>query len=162
MSKSVFLSSLLGLALIIFAGSNSVHATGCEELLGDNNYRCQAQADWTSSFETCLNFHSTMSIKSSKFDLSVPSLGNLGCSCKAKGSSTAPVWDDSKEWVCTGDAEGGFVFGGSVAGKGKLKKVYAVKNNGNSFVFNCVVDPSCSPSIQNTTGGNLQNPFAMD
>ena len=162
MTKSVFVFALLGLTLITFAGSGPVHATGCEELLGDNNYRCQGQADSTSPFETCLNFHSTMSIKSSKFDLSVPSLGNLGCSCKAKGSSTTPVWDNSKEWVCTGDAEGGYVFGGSVAGKGKLKKVYAVKNNGNSFVFNCVVDPTCSASAQNATGDNAQNPFTMD
>jgi hypothetical protein len=43
----------------------------------------------------------------------------------------------------------GYVWGGKVASKGKINHVYANGSMGDSFIFNCVIDPACiaSPSL---------------
>lgn len=141
MMKSVLVVAVMGLAFMTFTGIG--HATNCEDLLGDNIYRCEGKNESDIRlFNECFRFNSTTPSVSTKFDLYVDGLGTtLGCSCKAKGSFTNPTWGDSKEWECV--APNGYVWAGKVAGKGKISKVHAVSAEGSTYIFNCVVDPAC-------------------
>jgi hypothetical protein len=123
MTKSFFVVAVLGMALITFADIG--HATNCEDLLANNVYRCEVRSDAGFLNDDCLRFNSTTPIESSNFDLSIDLLGDtLECSCKTTGSFKSPTFDSSKEWVCT-TPDTGYVWGGKVAGKGKITKVYA-------------------------------------
>ena len=165
MTKSFVVFAVLGLACIAFAGPGLVHASGCEELLGDNVYRCEVKSSTGSLNDDCLRFNSTLPSESSKFDLSIDLLGDtLGCSCKTTGNFKNPVFDNSKEWVCT-TPDTGFMWGGKVAGKGKITKVYAIDSRGASFIFNCVIDPTCTtsgPTVRTLTGDGVQNQYDED
>lgn len=147
MIRPVFLFTVMGLALLTFTGL--CHAANCEELLGNNVYRCEAIGENSIGppFNECFRFNSTAPTVSNNFDLTVDGLGDtLGCSCKATGKVARPAWDQSKEWVCVTSAtssEGGFTWGGKVAGKGKISKVYAISSDGSTYMFSCVIDPAC-------------------
>jgi hypothetical protein len=141
---------------VLFFFAVSAFGSGCDGLLGDNVYRCQVKSDFGDPFEDCLRFNSSAPTVSDMFDLSVDGLNPgapLGCSCKSTGSFTSPKFNGSKEWVCVTpmtSADGvGYVWGGKVASKGKINHVYANGSMGDSFIFNCVIDPACiaSPSL---------------
>jgi hypothetical protein len=159
MTKPVLVLAVLGLALITFTGMG--HATNCEDLLGDNIYRCQGKSEFgVEPFDECFRFSSTTPTVSSKFDLTVDGLEDtLGCSCKAKGNFTTPTWNDSKEWVCVTPSSG-FTWGGKVGGKGKISKVYAADAGGITYTFNCVIDPACvnsGPTVETLTVYGTKN-----
>lgn len=147
MTKSFLSFAVLALALFTFAGLG--HAATCEDLLGNNVYRCEGIGEGSfEPFDECFRFNSTAPTVSDKFDLTVDGLGGetLACSCKATGKVTNPAWDQSKEWVCItspSSSEGSYTWGGKVGGKGKISKVYAVDSSGGTYIFSCVVDPAC-------------------
>lgn len=131
------------------------HTTNCEDLLGDNIYRCQGKNDSDGEpFDECFRFNSTTPTVSSMFDMTVDGLGEtLGCTCKAKGNFKNPIWGESKEWECV-TPDTGFVWAGKVAGKGKISKVHAADSSGRTYVFTCVIDPACvtsGPTVETLT-----------
>lgn len=147
MKKSFFLVVVLGLMLITFTGTGNAQKN-CEDLLGDTVYSCEAKNDTGETFPECLRFNSTAPT-TGNFDLVVDGLGSnaLGCSCKATGSFKKPKFDASKEWVCvTADRVGpnGYTWWGKVASSGNIIKVSAAGSDGQSYVFNCVIDPACT------------------
>ena len=155
MTKSFLSLAVLALVFLTFIGSG--HAATCEDLLGNNVYRCEGIGEHgMGTFDECFRFNSTAPTVSDKFDLTVDGLGEtLACSCKATGKVTNPVWDQSKDWVCItspSSSEGSYTWGGKVGGKGKISKVYAVDSSGGTYIFSCVIDPACvhSGPIANT------------
>ena len=110
--------------------------------------RDRVKNDSGETFPECLRFNSTAPT-TGNFDLVVDGLSSnaLGCSCKATGSFKKPKFDASKEWVCvTADRVGpnGYTWWGKVASSGKIIKVSAAGSDGQSYVFNCVIDPACT------------------
>jgi hypothetical protein len=135
----------LALALAVMAGAQTAQAN-CEELLDNNHYRCQVQSDQGDAFEDCFIFSSPGNV-SSQFDLFPVVLDKtLGCGCKAKGNDK---FHEADAFLCVGpDEEEGqqVVFEGAVTGKGeKIKKGQTIVSNGDSFTFECELDPSCGP-----------------
>jgi hypothetical protein len=88
----------------------------------------------------------------------------LGCSCKTTGNFKSPTFDASKEWLCV-SPDSGLMWAGKVAGKGKISKVIAINQGGGSFIFNCVVDPSCTTSVSTVgtlAGEDTRSPYEHD
>lgn len=153
MTKSFFVVVVIGLILITFTGMGNAQSS-CEDLLGDTVYSCEVKSEMGEPFTDCLRFNSTAPTTSGNFDLVVDGLGSkaFGCSCKATGSFKKPKFDTSKEWVCVTtdqvDTDGsGYTWWGKVTAAGKIIKVNAAGSDGATFVFNCVVDPACVPSV---------------
>ena len=153
MKKSFLFVVVLGLALITFTSAGNAQSS-CEYLLGDTVYSCEVKSESGDPLIDCLRFNSTAPTTSGNFDLIVDGLGsrNFGCSCKTTGSFKNPKFDASKEWVCVTtdqtDFNGsGYTWWGKVTSSGKIKKVYAAGSGGDTYIFNCVIDPACVPSL---------------
>ena len=155
MKKSFLLVVVFGLAFITFI-SNGNAQSSCEDLLGDTvySYEVKSEIGDGETFTDCLRFNSTAPTTSSNFDLVVDGLGSraFGCSCTATGSFKKPKFDASKEWVCVTtdqvDFSGsGYTWWGKVTAAHKIIKVNAAASDGATYVFNCVIDPACVPSI---------------
>jgi hypothetical protein len=144
MTKLLFVFAVLGLASVTFAGIGNA-AGNCEDLLGDNIYRCEVKDEsGTLRDQDCFRFNSAPTI-SQDFDLNVDLGGAFGCSCRFTGSFNTPTADASKEWICINPTSV-LTFGGKVAGKEKISKVFGLNQGGDTFIFNCVVDPACTSS----------------
>jgi hypothetical protein len=75
-------------------------------------------------------------------------LGPLACDCSATGSTTNPKFDASTTaFMCEqGTSGGGAALVGKVASSGKkIVKGALLLPAGSSYVFSCVLDPTCTP-----------------
>ena len=168
MRKSVFTVGLL-LAFVLSFSVVSAHddkdddrkEKNCQDLLDNNVYRCQVKSDFDTAFEDCFRFTSP-GVQSQDFDLFTDGLGEvLGCECKAKGSFKNPRFNKSNDFHCVnareqaeGEAFLNIAFEGQVSaewdrGKKRGKRInngQAVNEFGDSFVFQCKLDPACSVS----------------
>ena len=161
MRKSLFVGgAFLAFALTIAAGVRLAQAEDCQEVLGNNVYRCHVKSDFGTEFSDCFRFFSP-GFLSGKFDLFVDGLGeDQGCSCKTSGSFNTPDFDGSKEFQCvtSGFSGGlGIQFDGKADGT-RLKKGQVVNEFGNSFIFECKLDPNC-PFGQGAQVQGAENPY---
>lgn len=147
MRKSLF--TMVGVCSFLFtcvAGPAKVLAANCQDLLANNLYRCRVNGESTGLFEDCFQFTSP-GVVGSKFDLTIAGLeGTLECGCKATGSVLNPKFNASTAFLC-GNAEFGDAFEGKVSGNGKKiskGQVFLNDDPDESFVFECVLDPTCS------------------
>jgi len=141
---TIFITGTLGVP-------NQSIAVNCQDLLNNNVYRCHVKSDFGSEFEDCFRFTS-LGIVSEDFDLNIDGLPweTLACECEAKGSFKKPVFNAGREFHCVNsqfvDPELllNIAFEGDVVKKGKeIKEGEAVNEFGNSFVYECVIDPAC-------------------
>jgi|SRR5262245_8907110 len=158
MKKSLFVGSVfLAFALTTASGLPLAHAENCQDVLDNNVYSCQVKADFGNEFSDCFRFFSP-GTQSDKFDLFVEGLGQVqGCSCKASGSFGTPDFNASKEFECVTSGSGGYgiQFSGKADGT-RLKKGQVSDEFGNSYIFECKLDPNCSlGSGLATSVGNL-------
>jgi hypothetical protein len=146
MKTSLFIGgAFLTFVLTAATGLRLAQAENCQDVLDNNVYRCQVKSDFDTPFEDCFRFTSP-GVQSDKFDLFVDGLGIVqGCSCKAGGSFNTPDFGASKEFQCvtTGIDDFGIAFNGRADGT-QLKKGQAVNEFGDSFLFQCKLDPTCS------------------
>ncbi len=160
MRKSLLVGgAFLAFVLTAASGSCLARAENCQTVLGNNVYRCQVKSDFDTPFEDCFRFTSP-GVQSDKFDLFVDGLGIVqGCSCKAAGSSNTPSFGTSKEFQCvtTGEDDFGIGFDGKADGT-QLKSGQAVNEFGDSFIFQCKLDPTCA-IIEGATARGRKNPY---
>lgn len=144
MKNFAFGSMAVGLLLGLSVGSSQ--AANCQEILGNNLYRCQANSETSGPFEVCVQFFSPGTV-STKFDLMFGSAARYGCTCLAKGKVDAPDFGVSKEFLCadpigTGSSQ---ALRGKVSGNGnKIKGGFQVFSSGPAVMFACELDPACS------------------
>lgn len=145
--KASSLTTCAVAALLLIAPADSTRAaSNCEEILGDNLYRCQVKQEAGAQFENCSQFVSSGG-KSSKFDLVIDGAFTFGCTCRAKGSIKKPKFNASKEFLCVASNVGEAIVG-KVSGNGaKIKGGFLADETGPSVIIECVLDPTCaSPS----------------
>jgi len=142
MTKSVLTLGML-VALLLSLNVGSSQAQTCQDIVDNNRYRCQFSEEASAPFGGCFQFNSSTPTLSDKFDLQfgVPH----GCTCKAKGKVAKPDFNAANEFLCVSHgALGSQAIEGKVSGNGKkIKNGFFSNNGGNSFVFECEVDPTC-------------------
>ncbi len=162
MRKSLLVGgAFLAFVLTAASGSRLARAENCQTVLGNSVYRCQVKSDFDTPFEDCFRFISP-GVQSDKFDLFVDGLGIVqGCSCRAGGSFNTPDFGGSKEFQCvttaTGTDDFGIAFNGRADGT-QLKKGQAVNEIGDSFLFECKLDPTCA-IVGGATARGRKNPY---
>jgi hypothetical protein len=118
----------------------------CATFLGSNLYSCNINPEGGAPFHDCYQFSPGSS--GEQEDMSSPlGLGPLLCDCSATGSTTNPKFDASKTaFMCDSTTNGGAALVGKVAASGKkIVKGALLLDGGISYVFSCVLDPSCTP-----------------
>ncbi len=159
MRNSLFVGgAFVAFALTFAAGIHLARAENCQDVLGNNVYSCDVKSEFGDEFSDCFRFTSP-GTQSDKFDLFVDRLGHVqGCSCKAAGSFSTPDFNGSKEFACVTTVEDDdfqISFSGKADGT-RLKKGQVVNEFGDSFLFECQLDPHCAVAADLTTrAGNL-------
>jgi hypothetical protein len=142
-------SALLALAIVAFVSPRGVAgASTCKDYLDNNVYSCHAKSDAGDDFTDCFRFTSP-GVASPDFDLAVDTFGGpLACDCQATGSVKTPKFSASKVFECVSPSSIGLgiVFSGKVSST-KIKKGQAVNEFGRSFLYECVVSPTCSAPL---------------
>jgi hypothetical protein len=118
----------------------------CATFLGSNLYSCNVIGEGPGAFHDCYQF--SPGSTGEQEDMSSPlGLGPVACDCSATGSTTNPKFDASKTaFICDGTSNGGVAVVGKVAASGKKIVKGAIQlGTGSSYVFSCVLDPSCTP-----------------
>jgi hypothetical protein len=127
-------------------GQGRAQAKSCTELLSSESYRCLVRSSFQTEFEDCLRF-TTPGAVSQNFDLAVQELEEtLGCACRTRGSFRRPRFGTATDFHCVTppEAANAASFAGKVAAKGRrLKKIQAVTSTGDTFVLECILDPTC-------------------
>jgi hypothetical protein len=92
-------------------------------------------------------------VQSDKFDLvfsSFPSSVPFGCTCKAEGKVDDPDFNASKEFLYVNPVSSTVAeaIGGKVSGNGKkIKGGFFGDGEGGSGLFECELDPTCTPTL---------------
>jgi hypothetical protein len=126
--------------------ASSASTKTCATLLGSNLYSCNINPEGGAPFHDCYQFSPGSS--GEQEDMSSPlGLGPLACDCSATGSVTNPKFDASTSaFMCEGASFGNAALVGKVASAGKkIVKGALLLDGGNSYVFSCVADPTCTP-----------------
>jgi len=134
-------------ALLLGLGVSSSQAEDCQDILANNLYRCQVNAEVLGPFESCYQFVSPGTL-SPKFDLVIDGTGHFGCTCKAKGKVDDPHFNASKEFFCVEPVNYSLAeaLEGKVTGNGKkIKGGFVSNQSGVSGVIECELDPTCTP-----------------
>jgi hypothetical protein len=142
----------LAAAVAILTARGAARAATCADFLASNVYTCHIKSDFGSDFTDCFRFTSP-GVVSENFDLAVDGLGQtLGCDCQTGGSVATPKFGNSKGFHCVAQSGDplGIYFSGK-ASSNKIKKGQAVNQGGNSFIYDCVLNPAC-PAL--STGSN--------
>jgi hypothetical protein len=142
MIRSQFTFGVLAVLLLSLSIGSS-EAQTCQDILDNNRYRCQFSEEGAAPFGGCFQFNSSSPTLSDKFDVQFGV--THGCTCKAKGGVAKPDFNASKEFLCVSHgALGSQGLEGKVSGNGKkIKNGFLSNNGGNSFVFECELDPTC-------------------
>lgn len=133
-------------AVLVAVGVGSSQAANCQEILGNNRYRCQTNSENSGPGQVCIQFFAPGTV-STKFDLMYGSVARYGCTCLAKGKVGAPEFHVSKAFLCadpitTATSQ---AIQGKVSGNGnKIKGGFQVFSTGSAIVFECELDPACS------------------
>ncbi len=132
-------------------------AANCQDLLENNLYRCRVNGEGGGLFEDCFQFTSP-GVVGSKFDLTIAGLeGTFECECKATGSVSNPKFNASTAFLC-GGADFGDAFEGKVSGNSKKitkGQVFLNDDPDTAFVFECVLDPTCTAPALKTSGAGF-------
>jgi hypothetical protein len=133
--------ALLAFLLTTAIGLTQAAPLNCQDLLDANVYSCDVQTSFGGQFHDCFRF------SSSPFALTVDGLfGQVEfCGCGARRSSRNPDFGASKDFECVTPAVGAFLgiaFGERISHRGILEGE-ATSEFGDTFVYQCVVDPTC-------------------
>jgi hypothetical protein len=135
--------------------SSAVDAAGiCQDRLADNVYSCNVRSDADARFQDCLRFSAPGSI-SEDFDLFSDNFNDvLACDCKTRGTLDQPEFGTSLMFQCVSNVSQAFnvAFQGR-AGQSRITRGQAINSFGDSFVFECTIDPACELSVPRATAG---------
>ena len=153
MKSGLKYAAFLTVAIVAMLQGASL-AQSCENMLGNNLYLCDIKTDFATEFTDCFQFTSP-GVVSLDFDLYIYGLGEtLACDCKASGKFKAPVFSSTPFFHCVNENIGDInslnvSFEGKAADGGDvIKKGQAVNEYGDSFVFICILDPTCGVIAQ--------------
>jgi hypothetical protein len=131
--------ALFGLASTASAGNCQARVLNSHNIDQVQGYRCTIVGSEGTNTSECMEFG--VFGTSVHFDLADSFLKEtLGCTCTDSGTVTKPKFDSSSNAVeCAGT---GSLFVGKASGK-KLTGQSAL-SSGTSYIYNCVIDPSCT------------------
>ncbi len=142
--------AILTLILVACGGLGESFAGDCMDFLGNKTYSCSIKRDDGAVFkENCFRF-SSPGEGPGDFDLRIEnSEFPLTCDCKAAGSFKYPRFGKSVSFHCITKLSSSptsiLSLEGKVARKGgKIKDGNWINNSGETLVFECVEDPTCS------------------
>ena len=124
-------------------------APTCVDLLAGKVFRCQVTTSFGRTFEDCYRF-AAPGTRSPELDLVTDLVDDrFGCACQPRGTLKRPVFGLTKAFTCSGGGTSGLftlTLAAKVAGKNQKTKIRGGRGTndaGDSFLFQCVVDPAC-------------------
>lgn len=139
------MTRLFAIATLIVTGLVAARAdagTPCNELLGNNSYRCQVRtAPDATPTERCLTF------------VDGGGVGRQLCSCLPRGKVSNLAWESSAEFVCVGVQRVGTpeepvtatTMLSGLATRTAIKRGFAMDDQGAVEALECVLDATCAP-----------------
>jgi hypothetical protein len=126
----------------------------CQDRLANNVYSCAIRSEAGARFQDCFRFSAPGAI-SDDFDLFSDDFNDVvACDCRTRGTFEQPEFGTSLMFQCVSNASESFnvAFQGR-AGRNRITKGQAINSFGDSFVFQCSIDPDCDIGVAPAVAG---------
>lgn len=138
-------SAVIGTAVLVLMLTTPEAKANCQDLLGDDVYRCRVKSDNADTFTDCFRFVPQETPPPIFGLFSDVYTDALACACQATGSFRVPEFGAANSFHCVSplDSPFGFAVEGTVRDSGRVILGQAVDDVGSSFMFRCTRARSC-------------------